>query len=308
MSDLESSAVIGVDIGGSKTIAGLVTAAGDTLRTQQVATSSTPTAILAVVQRLCQALLGASDHEVIGIGIGTAGMVNTEVGQVIHANDNLPAWAAARLSAIPIGQQLPIIVENDVRAMSYGEAVLGAGSDYSSLLCVAVGTGIGGGVVVDGKIWRGATYSAGEIGYLVADWQGDKPILLDQFASGPAIERAYCGAIQSDERLPLTAISQRAQAGDKTAAAIIRQKARQLGLILGGYVTSLNPQAVVIGGGVTQIGALWWDALETAFRQALPPPLKSTPLLPSALGMEAVLLGAAMLAWQKLRLDACADR
>lgn len=307
MSDTDSPAVIGVDIGGSKTIAGLVTAAGDILRTQQLATSSTPPAVLAAVQRLCQALLDKSDHDVIGIGIGTAGMVNAKVGQVIHANDNLPAWTAARLSAIPIGQQLPIIIENDVRAMSYGEAVLGAGSDYSSLLCVAVGTGIGGGVVVDGKIWRGATYSAGEIGYLVADWQDDKPILLDQFASGPAIARAYCQAIQSDERLPLIAVSQRAQAGDKTAVAVIRQKARQLGFILGGYVTSLNPQAVVIGGGVTQIGALWWDALETAFRQALPPPLKSTPLLPSSLGIEAVLLGAAMLAWQKLRLDACTD-
>ena len=308
MSDSESSAVIGVDIGGSKTIAGLVTAGGDILRTKQVATPSTPPAILAEVQGLCQALLNASDHEVMGIGIGTAGMVDTETGQVIHANDNLPAWTAARLSAIPIGQQLPIVVENDVRAMSYGEAALGAGSDYSSLLCVAVGTGIGGGIVMDGKLWRGVTCGAGEIGYLVVDWQDDKPVLLDQFASGPAIERAWRRASQSDEQLPLTAISHRARAGDKIAAAVIERKAMQFGFILGGYVTSLNPEAVVIGGGVAQIGALWWDALERAFRQALPPPLKSTPLLPCSLGIEAVLLGAAMLAWRTLRLDACADR
>ena len=301
MNDLESAAVIGVDIGASKIIAGLVTASGGILQTQQVATPSTSPAILAAAQGLCRALLGASDCEVQGIGIGAAGMVDTESGQVIHANDNLPDWTAARLSAIPIGQGLPMVVENDARAMSYGEAVLGAGADYSSLLCVAVGTGIGGGIVMDGKVWHGAAYSAGEIGYLVVDWQDDKPILLDQFASGPAIERAYRRASSSNEQLPLTAISQRARAGDKTAAAVIKGKAAQLGFILGGYVTSLNPEAVVIGGGVAQIGALWWDALEKSFRQALPPPLKSMPLLPAALGIEAVLLGAAMLAWRKVR-------
>ena len=145
MSDLESAAVIGVDIGASKIIAGLVTASGGILQTEQVATPSTPSAILAAAQGLCRALLGASDCEVKGIGIGAAGMIDTETGQVIHANDNLPAWTDACLSAISVGQRLPIVVENDVRAMSYGEAVLGAGADYSSLLCVAVGTGIGGG-------------------------------------------------------------------------------------------------------------------------------------------------------------------
>ena len=301
MNDLESAAVIGVDIGASKIIAGLVTASGGILQTQQVATPSSSPAILAAAQGLCRALLGPSDCEVKGIGIGAAGMVDTESGQVIHANDNLPDWTAARLSAIPVGQQLPMVVENDARAMSYGEAVLGAGADYSSLLCVAVGTGIGGGIVMDGKVWHGATYTAGEIGYLVVDWQDDKPVLLDQFASGPAIERAYRRASPSNEQLPLTAISQRARAGDKTAAAVIKGKAAQLGFILGGYVTSLNPEAVVVGGGVAQIGALWWDALEKSFRQALPPPLKSMPLLPAALGIEAVLLGAAMLAWRKVR-------
>ena len=301
MSALESAAVIGVDIGASKIIAGLVTASGGILQTQQVATPSTPSATLAAAQGLCRALLGVSNCEVKGIGIGAAGMIDTETGQVIHANANLPAWTAARLSAISVGRRLPLVVENDVRAMSYGEAVLGAGADYSSLLCVAVGTGIGGGIVMDGEVWHGAAYSAGEIGYLVVDWQDDKPVLLDQFASGPAIERAYCRASQSNKRLPLTAISQRARAGDKIAAATIKQKAMQFGFILGGYVTALNPEAVVIGGGVAQIGALWWDALEKSFRQALPPPLKSTPLLPAALGIEAVLLGAAMLAWRKVR-------
>ena len=302
MSDLEPAAVIGIDIGASKTVAGLVNASGDVLWTRQVATPSTPSAILSSVQSLCMALLDESDRPLSGVGIGAAGIINTKSGQVIHANDNLPGWTATHLSAIPIARQFPLVVENDVRAMSYGEATLGAGADYSSLLCVTVGTGIGGGIVMDGRIWHGSSYSAGEIGYLVADWQDGKPVLLDEFASGPAIERAYCRAMPSDAPLPLTVISQRARDGDRMAISIIKGKAAQLGFILGGYATSLNPEAVVIGGGVPQIGALWWNALEKAFRQALPPPLQSMPLLPAALGIKAVLLGAAMLAWRKVRM------
>ena len=131
-------------------------------------------------------------------------------------------------------------------------------------------------------------------------WDEDAPVILDQFVSGPGIERAYQVATDAVERLPLTEINRRARAGDQQAKRIIEQKARQLGIILGGYVASINPAALVIGGGVPQIGALWWDALVAAFRDSVPPLLRSTPILPAKLGIEAVLLGAAMLAWQKV--------
>ena len=302
MSESASTSVIGVDIGGSKIIAGLVTREGRILRTLSVATPTTSAAILADVRQLSQALIDDADGEVIAIGIGSAGMVDTASGQVIHANDNLLGWTGTRLTALQIGNNIPVVAENDARALSYGEALMGAGKAFDSVLCVTVGTGIGGGIIVDGKIWHGANFSAGEIGYLVVGWEGEEPLILDQFVSGPGIERAHQAATGCDrvQRVPLTEISRRAQSDDAIASEVIKQKARQLGIILGGFAASINPAALVIGGGVPQIGEIWWDAFEAAFRDSVPPLLRSTPILPAKLGIEAVLLGAAMLAWHKV--------
>ena len=300
MSDSESALVIGVDIGGSKTIVGLVTRAGEILRMFHVVTPSSPAKILVAVEQLCQTLISESEREVIAIGIGSAGTIDSSSGRVIHANENLPGWTGTKLSALAIGDNLPVFAENDARALSYGEVVLGAGVAYSSVMCITVGTGIGGGIIIDGKIWHGASYGAGEIGYLVVDWDGDEPLILDQFSSGPGIERAYQAACGGTEAIALTEISRRAKAGDVCAADIIKHKAKQFGVIVGGIVASINPEALVIGGGVPQIGPLWWDAFEKGFRGTVPVPLQATPILPATLGVEAVLLGAAMLAWHQV--------
>lgn len=294
-----SALVVGLDIGATKTIAGLVTEDGQLLRSLQVATAPSPPAILTAARALCETLITKAPTPVLGIGVGCAGVVDTRAATVIHANDNLPGWGGTELSELSIGG-LPLVAENDVRAMAYGEATLGAGRDYDSLLCVTVGTGIGGALILEGEIWPGANFSAGEIGYLIIGWDGDQPMILDQYASGPAIERAWQAANEADERPPLTDISALAYAGDDIARAVIRRKAREFGAILAGYVTSINPQAVIVGGGVPQIGPLWWDAFAGAFRTNLPPLLASTQLLPAALGVEAVLLGAAMRAWREL--------
>ena len=291
-----SSLVVGLDISATKTIAGLVTSKGDLLRSLQIATAPSPSAILPAARALCETLIAEAEAPVLGIGIGSAGVIDTRTATVIHANDNLPGWSGTQLRALSIGG-LSLVAENDVRAMAYGEATLGAGSRYDSLLCVTVGTGIGGALILNGAICHGENFSAGEIGYLVVAWDGDEPLILDQYCSGPAIERAYQATAEVVERLPLTEISLWAQAGDEAARAVIRQKAREFGAILAGYATSINPQAVIVGGGVPQIGRLWWDAFSAAFHANLPPLLASTRLLPAALGVEAVLLGAAMLAW-----------
>ncbi len=293
----EEALVIGLDIGGSKTLAGLVTRAGEVGKTMQVATAPSPPAILSDARLLCESLIESAASPVLGIGIGSAGIIDTKKGRVIFANENLPGWTGTRLTDLEIGKSLPIAASNDVRALAYGEAMLGAGADYDSLLCVTVGTGIGGGLIIDGEVWHGADYSAGEIGYLVVDWVGEKPVILDQYASGPAIERAYQAAAGLDLRPPLKTVAQLAEGGDATATQAIRMKARQLGAILAGCATSLNPAALVVGGGVPEIGALWWDAFEAAFRENLPPPVAATPLLPATLGANSVMLGAAMLAW-----------
>lgn len=296
----EEALVIGLDIGGSKMLAGLVARDGAINRVRQIATAPSPPAILAAAQTLCESLIAASALPVLGIGIGSAGIIDTGASRVIFANENLPGWSGTRLAPLGAAMDLPIAVENDVRALAYGEALIGAGVDCDSLLCVTVGTGVGGALILNGEVWHGADYSAGEIGFLLADWAGDEPIILDQYASGPGIERAYQAAVGGEERLPLTEIARLAKAGDAMATAVIQLRARQLGLILAGCATSFNPAAVLVGGGVPQIGALWWEAFEAGFRENLPPPAAETPLLPATLGVNAVMLGAAMLAWNAL--------
>ncbi len=295
---MSAALVIGLDIGASKMLAGLVASTGDVRRRLQAPTPRSPAGILAEAHSLCERLIAWSDAPVLAIGVGSAGIVNCHTRRVIHANDNLPGWGGTDLARLSI-QGLPVVAENDARAFAFGEATLGAGAGYESLLCVTVGTGIGGAILIGSQIWHGAGYSAGEIGYLVVDWDGEQPIILDQYASGPAIERAYQAAAGHAERLPLTEISRRAQAGDSLARDIISQKARRLGCILAGYVTSLNPEALILGGGVPQIGEIWWEPLEAAFRQSLPALLSAMALLPASLGVEAVMLGAAQLAWQE---------
>ena len=295
---MEEALVIGLDIGGSKTLAGLVGRNGTIARSAQVSTAPSAAAILAAARSLCADLIEGAEAPVLGIGIGSAGIIDTEAGSVVFANENLPGWTGTGLAELGRSFELPIAAENDVRALAYGEALIGAGAAYDSLLCVTVGTGIGGALIVNGEVWHGAGYSAGEIGYLVVDWQGEAPQILDQYASGPAIERAYQAAAGRASRLPLTEISQLAAAGDAIAADVIKRKARRLGVILAGCATALNPAALVIGGGVPQVGALWWDALEAGFRETLPPPVAKTPLLSATLGVNAVMLGAAMLAWK----------
>ncbi len=296
-----SALLIGLDIGASKTLAGLITRSGEIVRVKKIATAAAPSAILADARALCADLLATATAPVLGIGVGSAGIVDTRAKTVIYANDNLPGWASAQLTDLaPAG--LPLVAANDARAMAYGEATLGAGADYDSLLCLTVGTGIGGAIIIEGEIWPGAHFSAGEIGYLVVGWADEEPLLLDQYVSGPAIERAYQKLSGEQKQRPLPEISCRAAQGEAIARAAIEGKARQLGIILAGIAAAINPEAVIIGGGVPQIGALWWQPFAAAFYAAVPPPLRATPLLPAALGVEAVMLGAAMLAWQEVKL------
>ncbi len=295
---LQPPLVIGLDIGASKLLAGLVTRRGEIVSRRTTATPATPAAILREARGLCQRLLEDAPHEVIAIGVGSAGSIDSDSGVVVFANENLPGWTGTRFCELAI-DGLPVYAENDARALSFGEAMIGAGAQHSSILCVTVGTGIGGGIIIDGEVLHGANYSAGEIGYLVVGWDGATPLILDQTLSGPGIERAYQAASGRIRRPPLTEISRRAAAGDELAAAVIETKAREFGHIMGGVLAALDPDALVIGGGVPQIGPLWWHAFEAGLRQTVSPPLWNTPILPATHGVEAVMLGAALLAWHK---------
>ena len=291
--------VIGVDIGGTKIAAGIVTPAGEVLSPRTVPTplADGPQAVMDAVS-LQVDLLQTEEPDVRAVGIGTAGLVDSARGVITHANPNLPGWIGMPLGpTVSAATKLPAYVDNDVNALAIGEGRFGAGQGFREVVYVAIGTGIGGALVRGGEIWRGIHFSAGEVRYLVAGWdEQNNPIILEDFASGPAMEKHYQKLTNSTERLSLRQITERAHNGDTIAVRVIEGGAHILGHVLGGFVGILDVEMLIIGGGVPNIGDLWWNAFERALRQNELIQLQNLRVAAASSSSHASLLGAGAIA------------
>ena len=297
---------LGIDIGGTKIAAGLVDECGAVSGRQTVATPAADgaQAILAAALDLSRRVLaGAQDTDVLAVGVGSAGEIDTDRGVVTYASDNLPGWAGLALGdAFAAVTGLPAFVDNDVNALALGEGRFGAGRGFKDVLYVAVGTGVGGAVVLDGRLRRGASWAVGELGHVIATWDGDRVCScgrrghLEAYACGPAIAARYRELAARDEPLDLRDVAARTRMGDDLARRAIAEGAEILGLTLGGLLAVLDPQALVIGGGVAELGDEWWGPLEAALRTSPLPGPAQIALRPAQLGADAVLIGAAWLA------------
>lgn len=295
--------IIGVDIGGTKITAALVSSEGEYRHKLHQPTS--PGHIVNSVEQLCRALL--SNSSAVAIGVGSAGQVNVENGEIVYAVDTIPGWAGTPLAA-ELSQRLslPVFVENDVNAMALGEMAWGAGRAFQHVLYITVGTGIGGAIVLDGQLWHGANWSAGEIGHILVNWQSERVCNCGQFghleaySAGPGIAQTYQELANGAEVLDLKTVVSRAHDGDLLAHQAIAEGAKILGLALSGLLNTLNPESVIIGGGVAEIGDLWWQPLEAALRSNPMPASQKVILQKAALGVDAVLIGAALLARRRI--------
>lgn len=294
------SAVIGVDLGGTKLAAIVLRADHAQLAeaTQAIPGERTAVALLQAIVSTCRHLREQHpDIAVRAIGIGSAGQVETTTGRILDANSNLPGWTgtpvAERVSAA-LG--LPVVVDNDVRTMALAESTLGAGQPYAHALYITVGTGIGGAIMLHGHVWHGAHFSAGEIGYLRATPQAH----IEAVASGPAMARAYQQQTSTTEPLDLRAVAARAAAGDALAGQVIAEGARALGQTLAPVLAFLDPQALIIGGGVPQIGDLWWQPLRQSLHDSGLRSVRAMPVLMAQLGPRAGMIGAALLALRRV--------
>ncbi len=202
--------------------------------------------------------------------------------------------------------KLPTFVDNDVNAVALGEHHFGAGRGYQAALYVAIGTGVGGALVQDGKIWRGATWSAGEICHLVVDYDGTRRCScgatghLEAYTSGPAMTQRYRELSGLRQQVDLKAIAAYARQGDSHALTAIAEGAQILGIALGGVLNIFDPEVLVIGGGVPEMGDLWWRHFETALRNNPMPGPANVHLRPAELGTDAALAGAAWLAFNSI--------
>ncbi len=298
-------AVIGLDIGGTHCRGALVTATGRVLEWRRFNTDSAAglTVFLHRLVHLCEELREAAasrNMAVRGIGCGTAGLVES-TGR-IRTSPNLPMLVGFDLQAY-LGQhfRLPVRVVNDADASAWGEACYGSGRSLDSFLTVTLGTGVGGGLVLQRRLWRGSSGGAGEIGHLAVEARG-RPChcgshgCLEQYASGTGILLNYREISGSQQEGPAdsVAIARLARGGDATAIAAFRCAGRYLGQALAGVVNLLSLDGVVFAGGVSDCLDLLRPAMVQELEErAFEVNFRSLQLLAASCGEEAGVLGSA---------------
>lgn len=294
---------IAVDIGGTKIAAALVTVDGEMSERREAPTPANrgPGAVLDAVAELVADLVASEVGGIAGIGIGTAGVVDTCSGRIVSSTDTISGWAGTDVrSGIceRLGSDLTaVVVHNDVDAHALGEAWLGAARTAPSALVIAVGTGIGGAIIAGGRLWTGEHHAAGEIGHIPTPGaEGlrcpcSREGHLEALASGASIARRYRSLAGAD--MDARTVIDQAEAGEPVARGIVADAAVGLGHAIAGLVTTIDPACVVVGGGVAESGAVWWEPLIDTCRADLIDALASIPIERAELGPAAALLGAA---------------
>ena len=307
--------VLGIDIGGTKLAAGVVDADGKMLERGEVPTLAHE-GLKPVLERIVGlgrdllARAAAQKEPVQRIGIGCAGPVDLKAGKVFNP-PNLPGWSEVSLVRhIESALGLPAVLENDANAAALGEFRYGAGRGARSLVYFTVSTGIGGGIILDGKVWHGLKDAAGEVGHMTVCPDG--PVCgcgnrgcLEAMASGPSIARRAREAVAAGRPTRLREISKPtsadvvclAQAGDVVAREVWDEAVRYLGIGVAAAITILAPERIVLGGGVTKAGDFLFEPLRAEVRRRVKlVPVESVSILPAALGPDVGILGAAAVA------------
>lgn len=304
------SVVVGVDLGGTKTAAAVVGpdgAATSPVRRAATPAARGPEAVLDAVADLVRHVLDdAGVSGVIGLrglGVGTAGIVDVAGGRILSATASMPGWPGTDVArGLTARLGVPVTVQNDVDAHATGEAWVGAAAGASSALVVAVGTGIGGCLVLDGRPWRGAHGAAGEVGHVPAP--GAEHLMcpcgraghLEAIGAGPGLLRHFrsLGGQAADSH----EVVERAALHEVLARRALEDAARAVGRGVAGLVTALDPEVVVLTGGLVDIGEPWWAPMEAALRGELVDVLRDVPVRPAALGATAAIVGAARPVWE----------
>jgi glucokinase len=293
---LNYRAAISIDMGGTKIYGIVQRLSGEVLSERTIATQQDETgdAFSRLVTLINELHEDANAHSVYvaGIGVGVPGM--TADGRVIAA-------PALRWLDEPIGKRLtahfglPVVVENDANLAALGEYRYGAAQGASSLICIAVGTGIGAGIVINGALVRGAHHSAGEIGYMTVDpaqfsstYSSADFGAFEQLASGTGIA-AYARRLRNNDRLTTEAVVGAAERGEPWAQQVIDETIKTLTLGLVSVTALLDPEVVVLTGGVMRNPALFIDPLTTQMKRLIP---FQPRIVASTLGPRAAALGA----------------
>ena len=317
---------VGCDLGGTNLRAAIVDVeTGQVLEQMNIPTLARE-GHAAVMKRMADLFLqliqsaGMQKDEIGGIGIGVPGVLDLEKGDVLFLPNLSGTWPHVPLQAtMEKLTGLPTTLLNDVRAITNGEWCFGAGRDFDTVAVFAIGTGIGGGLVINGQLQLGIGGTAGELGHMTIDFNGPRCGCgnygcVEAYASGPAITAMGLKAVtqglttkiadlcENDlNRITPELIARAAQDGDEIAKDIYERAGFYLGIAAANVCVTVGPRRIIIAGGVSQAGGLLLDPIRRTVRERVTVmPVEQVEVLPSQLGNNAGVIGVACWAAKQL--------
>ena len=315
--------VLAIDLGGTKIIAAIISNQGRVITREYYLTLAEEGPQL-VIKRTLSAIdrllssRGIDSSQLNSISIAAAGAINFGKG-LVTLSPNLPGWYDIPLrDLIKEKYRVNTLLINDASAAALGEHRFGAGKGVNNLILLTLGTGIGGGIIINGKLYSGPCGSAGEIGHMTIDVNGPRCRCgnigcLEMLVSGTAVAREAIKRIRQGERSSLTEIVEgkiesitaekvevAAQGGDSLALEVILKAANYLGVGMVNLVNIFNPEMIIVGGGMAKMGNLLLDPARQVVRErAFQLPAQAVRIVPAQLGDDAGVLGAAVFAFQQ---------
>lgn len=315
--------VIGVDLGGTNLRTAILSPDGNVLDRHKEATHAADgwekvvTRLIENIKQQSESAVGRG-FDVAAVGVGAPGVIQADKGVVVKS-PNFPDWNNLPLKDLlekKLG--IPVFLENDANAAALGEQWRGAGRGITSMILLTLGTGVGGGIILDNKIWHGADGMAGEIGHMTLIPDG-RPCTcgntgcLEMYSSARGIVQSYREALAKTsgrfpdqmQQISSEQVYEAAGKGNEIALRVMTDMGRMLGIGIASLINIFNPERIVVGGGVKAAWPLFIGATrEEIIKRAFEVPAKRTEIVPSELGDDAGMVGAAAVALE-LQKAAC---
>lgn len=318
--------IAGIDVGGTTITSGLISPRGELIDhfTRPTESELGPDrAMENILSSIGDIIARAGSRRVLGIGLGTPGAIDVKRGLVLYCAPNIPNWTGRQIKE-PIERRfgLPTFVDNDAKCAVMGEATFGAGAGLNHVFVVTLGTGIGGGVVLNRRIHRGASFCAGEIGHAVVQIGGRRCPCgieghLEAYLSAKGIVGQVRDAVAAGRKTRLTDISgpdletltakivlDAAREGEPLAREVIDLSCHYMGMALAHFAMVFDPETMVLSGGIAQAWDVIFEPIQNAYERYLfYRQLRMAPIVPARLGFEAGMVGAAAMALVELELE-----
>ncbi len=302
--------VIGIDVGGTNIKIGLVTEQGRIAARRHLPTSSYANDKDMLIQAIAQECLSLLKirhldiDQVLGVGIGLPGLVNTQKG-VVHSLTNIPGWKNVDLKKIMEAKlRTPVFIDNDVNVMTLAEWKYGAGRRMRNMICITIGTGLGGGLIINDALYRGEGFAAGELGHVPLSEDGQRCNCGGWGCLETYVGNRYLNARAKKifkEDIALERITRQANQGDQRAVMFWKEVGEHIGNGLTGIVNVLNPSGIVIGGGVAQAHRHMFKVIQSTIKKrAMHVQGSMVKVFKSKLGSDAGVIGARVLVKEML--------